>query len=242
MVIATALQQLVQFILGASAGVNSAHLVVLVLENTFGQVSYIYGFGKRIILGVGTIVGAVVGTVYIPDNIYVPQVEQIRGISELAVVEYNYAEIITSQTEMPAALNALYGQGMVFVAVGSITAGIDFSSVTDENIRFQREGLGGRYVITLPTPKLLRCYLDESKTYIAVRRRSVFAPANSDIDNSARDYAISVFVQKALEQDILINAQDRTIVLISQSLEATNFRGNYRIEFDSNTNVEHCKT
>lgn len=227
-----------QFGVGATSTIGTAYMTVGTIEMAMGQVGYIAGFGRRIIVGGLAILGAIGGTagaVMIPDNLYIPPVEHIREITELSLVEYNYAEIVASQTDMPAFIGALYGQEVVIVAVGTVTAGFELSNLNEDSIEFERQNLiGGEYILYIPEPELLRCYLNEDKTYVAERRRAAFAPTNTAIDDSVRTFAVQTFSEMALEEEILVHAKQRFEGVLGQTLTAINFKGKYRIEYIPN--------
>src|SRR5690606_38453771 len=61
----------------------------------------------------------------VPNNIYVPDVERVQALSALTTTRYNYANIVTGQTQVPGLLDRLYGESLVMVAVVHIDAGID---------------------------------------------------------------------------------------------------------------------
>lgn len=172
---------------------------------------------KRIatlILTVIVIVLVVLSTLYLASQCVIPGIctnkntlnattilNKIQTLSSLTTTRYTFSTIITTESDMPDWLKAIYGQKQVMVAVGYITAGIDMSqakaSATDANT----------LTLTLPAPTLQDCILDENKTYIAALEKGIFAPANPTIDQESRKFAVQQLRQSALEGNILTEAQ-----------------------------------
>lgn len=155
----------------------------------------------------------------VPRNIYVPEVEQVQALSELTTTRYNYANIVTGQTQMPAFLSGLYGESLVMVAVVHIDAGIDVSQITQEDVVYDEAT--ETVTITLPAPTLLDCFLDEGESYIAQRQSGIFAQPSNNLDTATRRYALAQFRDKALEDGILTDAAEEAIIVISEFLATT---------------------
>lgn len=139
------------------------------------------------------------------DDIYIPPVERVQALSELTTTRYNYAEVVSSQVDMPAWLSALYGDSVVMVLVGTIEAGIDVSQITEEDITFDE----ARQVltVTLPAPILQSCFLDESQSYVVQRETAVFADPVDNIEDSLRGNALRHYRDTAIEEGILLDAE-----------------------------------
>jgi Protein of unknown function (DUF4230) len=136
--------------------------------------------------------------------------EGIRKMSDLATVRFNYSNLVTSQRELPEILKGLYGDRLVLVAVGYITAGIDLRQMTVSSITTQ----GDTMTITLPPPQLLACALDEKASYVVSRDTGVFSRPAPNLDQEARRFAVGEFRKAATDSDILPQAQANAETLI----------------------------
>ncbi|MGJ3241107.1 MAG: DUF4230 domain-containing protein [Anaerolineae bacterium] len=145
-----------------------------------------------------------VGEMNIPDDIYVPSVERVRAVSQLTTTEFNYAEVITGQREMPAWLSALYGDNVIMVAVGTITAGIDISQITEEDIQY--DPVASTLTVTLPAPSLQTCFIDETQSYVVQRNVGFFGQPMVEMEDTVRDRALAYYRDTALEEGILTQA------------------------------------
>lgn len=151
------------------------------------------------------------------DDIYIPEVERIQALANITTTRFNYADIIASQAQMPAALEALYGESLVMVAVGHIEAGIDLRGFSRENITVDREQ--NRITVTLPAPQITNCFLDVGDSYVVQRSTGVFARPAPDLDDRSQEYALAQFRQEALEDGLLTEAATEAQVVLSNFLQ-----------------------
>ncbi|MDQ7037187.1 MAG: DUF4230 domain-containing protein [Anaerolineae bacterium] len=150
----------------------------------------------------------------VPKNVYVPTVERVQALSQLTTTRYNYANIITGQTDIPSFLNRLYGESLVMVAVVHINAGIDIGEITEEDIVYDE--VNDMVTITLPAPTLQDCFLDEGQSYIADRSSGIFAQPSTDLDTATRRFALAQFRDQALEEGILTDAALEAQAVVSE--------------------------
>lgn len=145
-------------------------------------------------------------------NITAPIVERIKNMQELQTTRYNFSNIIESSVDMPPLLAGLYGENIIMIAVAHIEAGIDLSQLTEEDVILQ----DGTLTLTLPAPEILSCFFDEQQTEVVERNRGIFAPADVTLDDSAREFALKQFINLALENGILTDAQEQSDTTIRQ--------------------------
>lgn len=165
--------------------------------------------------------------------IVLPQIEALQQLSDLTTVRFNYARFVTSSQQMPRLLSALYGNRLVMIAVGHIEAGIDMSQISEDSIQLdESEGI---IRLTLPPPRLLRCYLNEQQTEIVERSSGLFAASQPALDNESRRYALRQFRDLALqgignggevERGILEEAQVQAEQVVEDFLRAFNVSAN----------------
>ncbi len=166
-----------------------------------------------IILTLVVIVAVILATLYLASQCVIPGVctnkpsftattllTKIQSLSALTTTRYTFSTIVTTESDMPDWLKALYGQKQVMVAVGYITAGIDMKQA-------QAAQNGESLSLTLPAPTLQDCILDESKTYIAALDKGIFAPTNPTLDQESRRFAVQQLRQAAVNGEILTEAQ-----------------------------------
>ncbi len=128
-------------------------------------------------------------------------VTSLQGIGKLVTVE---AEVVKTDVRVSihgGFLNAGYYSAN-HVAVGVIDAGIDFSKIDDDSVRFENDS----YTITLPFPVITSCrieHIDQNKHSFTL------LSANWDIVRQLAQYeAIEQFAQDMIEADILDRAKE----------------------------------
>lgn len=140
----------------------------------------------------------------VPDDVFIPEVEHLRSLAELTTTQYNYAEVVTGQRNMPGWLSSLYGDSAIMVIVGTIEAGIDISLLSEADIVHNEETQ--TLSITLPAPELQNCFLDETKSYVVSRDTAIFADTMDNLEDSLRQNALHHYRDLALEEGILVDA------------------------------------
>jgi hypothetical protein len=139
--------------------------------------------------------------------------ERIQALSEILTTSYNYSSLVNSQRDMPGLLSGLYGDKLLMVAVGQINAGIDAKKITvDEKT----------LTITLPSPELFSCFLDEKSSYVVSRDTGIFARPAPNLDQEARRFAVAQFRDMALKDDIYGKAQTQAKTIITEFVESLN--------------------
>lgn len=142
--------------------------------------------------------------------------QSVQQMSVLTTTRYNYSSMVTSEREMPPLLAGLYGERLVLVAVGHVTAGIDLSQLTNEDITLEN----GILTLTLPSPTLQDCFLNESASYVAQRDTGLFNRAAPNLDTEARRFAVLQFRDSALEANILAEVTTQAQASLGQFLQA----------------------
>jgi hypothetical protein len=157
------------------------------------------------------------GEVRVPEDIVLPDIEPVRLLSDLTTAEYQYADVVTSQVDMPRALATLYGDSLVLIAVVEIEAGIDMSQITEDDFLYDAET--DTLTVTLPPATLLQCRFDDSKSQVVTRDTGLFRDDPfTELERSARTFATEQFATRALEEGILQTASDEAALVVEQFL------------------------
>lgn len=138
--------------------------------------------------------------------------DRVQQMSTLTTTRYTYSSVVTTERDMPDVLKLLYGEKLVMVAVGYVTAGIDMTQIKSEDVILE----GNRLTIRLPAPALQDCFLDEGASYVISRDTGLFARTAPELDESSRRYAIEQFLKEAGEAGILADAQIQAQTAIEQ--------------------------
>jgi hypothetical protein len=182
----------------------------------------IAAFALAVLLGFNTVGGVLDGVVGIfnpPPPVYTTVsaaliLERVQGMSQLTTTRYNFSNIVTTERELPPVLRALYGDRLVVVMVGHINAGIDLGVLTENDITLTENTL----TIRLPPPALQECFINEQESYVVSRDTGLFASPAPTLDQEARRFAVRVFREMALEENILPDASQQAADIIEAAV------------------------
>jgi hypothetical protein len=164
--------------------------------------------------GAGNFVSSLLGAASSPRIITLPEIDRIKQLAQLTTIRFNYANVVSSQTEMPSLLAGLYGESLVMVAVGHVEAGIQLEALTDEAFAYNETD--DVLLLRLPAPTLLNCFLNENQSYVVERSSGVLAAPSPTLDTTSRRFAVAQFRAKALEDGILAQAQTEAEIVIGE--------------------------
>jgi hypothetical protein len=164
-----------------------------------------------VLMGINTLNGVVEGITGIfspPPRTYsvideTLILERVQRLSELTTTRFNYSQLVVTERDMPALLRPLYGERMTMNAVGHITAGIDMSQLTTEDI----DMTDGALTVRLPSPQLFDCILNAQETRVVDSSTGLFT-APSNLQEETQRIALRHIRNAALQQDILGQANE----------------------------------
>jgi hypothetical protein len=178
--------------------------------NLYGAVSSITGAGlesvKEMADGVSTQVANVLHPTptIIPDPITI--VHEVRSLARLETIQYSVEKIITAESGQ-GPFGFLFGDRLLFVAHGTVIAGVDLEKLTPDDLRVE----DGVLYVTLPEAEIFIASLDNEDSYIYERDTGLFTRGNQLLETEARQAAEEEILNAAIEDGILdqatINAQ-----------------------------------
>lgn len=157
--------------------------------------------------------GNLFGSLFGPPRVNIVTVlQQIEGMSQLTTTRFTFSNEITFERDMPAVIRALYGETVIFDIVGHVDAGIDLSTLTEDNFVHD----GNTLTIRLPPPSLQDCFFDENQSQIRSRSAGLLSSQMTSIDIRARQQLVDIIRDNALENGILDEAQTRTEIVLGE--------------------------
>jgi len=132
----------------------------------------------------------------------VTYINEIRSLARLETIQYSVEKVITAETGQ-GAFGSIFGDKLLFVAHGTVIAGIDMQKLGPEGMRYENSVL----YVTLPPAEVFIATLDNEKSYVYDRETGVLARANQDLETLARQSAEDEIRKAALEDGILTLAQ-----------------------------------
>ena len=152
----------------------------------------------------------------LPDPITI--INQIRPLARLETIQYTVEKVITAEVGQ-GALAPLFGDRLLFVGHGYVTAGVDLAKLTSEDLVFK----DGQMKVHLPEAEIFVATLDNAKSYVYDRDTGLLRHGDINLETAARQEAESQIRQAALEDGILKQAQANAESFIQSLLNKLGF-------------------
>ena len=136
----------------------------------------------------------------IPDP--VTYINEVRALARLETIQYSIEKVITGETG-GGTFQALFGDKILFVAHGTVIAGIDMEKLQPQDMRFEN----GVLTVKLPPAEIFIATLNNEKSYVYQRDTGVLAKPDINLETLVRQSAEEEIRKGALEDGILQQAQ-----------------------------------
>jgi hypothetical protein len=175
----------------------------------------------------GIVVGAIVGRFsgWLRDDTTTIRptrsvVVAVRDLARLESAEYHIERVMDLKEKQSRFMGLIEAEdGILLVASGSVTAGVDLSKMAAED--FKIDETKHSVSIKLPAPTILSSRLDNERTYVHTRRTDLLARRQEGLESRARQEAEKSIVEAAKESGILSRARknsEQTIKSLVRSL------------------------
>lgn len=147
-------------------------------------------------------------------------VTAIRDVARLETTSFHVEKVIEA-TDRQSRLWGLVpaSDTLLLVAVGDVVAGVDLSTLRDEDVT--EDPVTHAVRVRLPAPVVLSSTLDEKATHVYARSTDVLARRNEQLEGEARRQAEEQMRKVAVDGGILDRARagaDRTLRSLLRSL------------------------
>jgi hypothetical protein len=136
----------------------------------------------------------------LPDPVSI--IHDVRTLARLETIQYSIEKVVTADSGQQE-LSILFGDRLLFVAHGSVIAGIDLAEFGEDDVWLDGNTLYAR----LPEPQVFIATLDNDKSYVYDRDTGLFTKGNVDLETLARQAAEDEIEKAAMEDGILDLAQ-----------------------------------
>ncbi len=136
----------------------------------------------------------------IPDPVTI--VHEVRSMARLETIQYSVEKIITAETRQ-GLFGFLVGDRILFVAHGTVIAGVDLQKLQPEDMRIE----AGVLYVTLPPAEIFVATLENDKSYVYDREQGVLTRGDQSLETVARQAAEDEIEKAALADGILNQAQ-----------------------------------
>jgi hypothetical protein len=158
------------------------------------------GFSRRCYLG--TQVARILHPTptILPDPVTI--INQIRPLARLETIQYTVEKVITAEVGQ-GSLAPLFGDRLLFVGHGYVTAGVDLKNVSSQDLVIE----SGMIKVDLPQAEIFDATLDNDKSYVYDRDTGLLTHGDISLETTARQAAEDQIRQAALDDGILVQAQ-----------------------------------
>ncbi len=208
---------LVLGLLAAAVVVVGSVLVVRTVENAVRPVGDLSA-------GIGTQVAEILHPTptILPDPVTI--VHEVRSLARLETIHYTLEKVITAETGQ-GPLGFLFGDRLLFIAHGSVIAGVDLEKLEPQDVRIDSQGA---VYVWLPEPEIFVATLDNKLSYVYNRETGLLTRGDITLEAAARKAAEDEIRKAALEDGILEQARVNAEASLERLLRAA---GIERINF-----------
>jgi hypothetical protein len=136
----------------------------------------------------------------IPDP--VTYINEVRALARLETIQYSIEKVVTGEVGQ-GTFGFILGDKLLFVAHGTVIAGIDLSKLNPEDMRYEN----GVLTVRLPPAEVFIATLDNEKSYVYDRETGVLAKPDVNLETQVRQRAEEEILKAAIEDGILEQAQ-----------------------------------
>lgn len=129
-------------------------------------------------------------------------VRDVQSLSRLETIQYSLEKVITAEVGS-GDLSFLFGDKLLFVAHGTVIAGINLENLSEEDLVLRN----GTLYVSLPAVEVFIASLDNDKSYVYDRETGLLSKGDFNLETMARQTAEDAILAAALEDGILQHAQ-----------------------------------
>lgn len=152
----------------------------------------------------------------LPDPVTI--VHEIRALARLETIQYTIEKVVTAETGQNV-LAPLFGDRLLFVAHGYVTAGIDLEKIGPQDMVVQE----GTLYVTLPAAEVFVATLDNDKSYVYDRETGLLTHGDINLETAARQVAEDQIEQAAIDDGILDQARVNAETYLKSLLNSLGF-------------------
>ena len=132
----------------------------------------------------------------------VTYITEVRALARLETIQYSVEKVVTAELGQ-GTFGFVTGDKILFIAHGTVIAGIDMSKLNPEDMRFEN----GVLRVKLPPAEIFIAALDNNKSRVYDRETGILAKPDINLETLARQTAEQEILKGALEDGILEQAQ-----------------------------------
>lgn len=151
-----------------------------------------------------------------PDPVTI--VHEVRSLARLETIQYSIEKVITAEISQ-GQLGFLFGDRLLFVAHGTVIAGVDLGKLALEDVKVTGETVQ----IKLPAPEVFVSTLDNDRSYVYDRETGILRRGDVNLETAARQAAEREILKSALEDGILDTARTNAENYLTRLLQSLGY-------------------
>ncbi len=145
-------------------------------------------------------------------------ITQVQSLARLETIQYSVEKVITAEVGQ-GTFGFLFGDRMLFVAHGTVIAGIDMGKMQASDMQLQN----GVLHVKLPAPEVFISTLDNDKSYVYDRQTGLMTKGNQGLETTARQAAEAEIRKAAIQDGILEQAQTNASTFLEKFFAALGY-------------------
>lgn len=135
----------------------------------------------------------------IPDPVTI--IHEIRSLARLETIQYSVEKVITAETGQE--FGFLFGDKLLFVAHGTVIAGVDLAKMNNSDLLLK----GGVLNVRLPEVEVFVSTLNNDQSYVYNRGTGLLTRGDPTLETKARQVAEQEILKAAVSDGILTQAR-----------------------------------
>jgi hypothetical protein len=152
----------------------------------------------------------------LPDPVTI--IHEVRSLARLETIQYSVEKVITGDSGQ-SVLKPLFGDRMLFVAHGTVIAGVDLNKLMPTDLEMK----DGILNIRLPEAEIFSASLNNEKSYVYDRQTGLLTRENPDLETQVRRVAEEEIYKAAMDDGILEQARINAESYLSRLLQDLGF-------------------
>jgi hypothetical protein len=153
----------------------------------------------------------------VPDPITI--VHDVRSLARLETIQYSMEKVVTAEAGQ-GELSFLFGDRLLFVAHGTVIAGMDLSQLRPQDLWVEGEVL----YVRLPPAQVFVATLNNEKSYVYDRDTGLLNKGDQNLETSARQAAEKAILEAALDDGILMQAHENAENYLDRLFRSMGYR------------------
>lgn len=182
----------------AIIGWAAAQVVDLVQETVEAGIAPVRGMANAVSTEVANVLHPT--PTIIPDPVTI--IQEVRSLARLETIQYSVEKIIVAESGQ-GPFGFLFGDRLLFVAHGTVIAGVDLEDLGPDDLWVEE----GVLHVRLPEAEVFIAALDNEQSYIYDREVGALTRGNQQLETEARQAAEQEILDAALTDGILEQAQ-----------------------------------